>query len=93
MTSSINALINKVRFFTLRTKDLAAARNFYVDPLGLHLIIEEQVGEFFQISIAGVPVCVDLSGADEPFQPNQIGIEVADLPESLKPLRPRDWFQ
>jgi hypothetical protein len=58
-----------------------------VEDLGFP-IVEESAGQFFQVSIAGVPVCVDL---DTSFtgQPNQIGITVSDLEGTIAALRER----
>ena len=74
----MNELLKGIRFITLRTHDLKAARKFYVEDLGFQ-VIEEKAGEFFQVSIAGTPFCVDLTNEIEKWQPNQIGIDVDDL--------------
>jgi catechol 2,3-dioxygenase-like lactoylglutathione lyase family enzyme len=82
--------IRRLQFFTIRTKNLAAAREFYVDKLGFPTI-SEKAGEFFQVSVAGVPVCVDLSKDNPPAQPNQIGIEVTDLDTTMAMLRKKGF--
>jgi catechol 2,3-dioxygenase-like lactoylglutathione lyase family enzyme len=74
----ISSLVKGITFVTLRTADLNTARAFYLDKLGFPLL-EEKAGDFFQVSIGGVPFCIDLSKEREPFQPSQIGITVADL--------------
>ena len=76
--------IRRLQFFTIHTKNLETARQFYVDRLGFP-IMSEQAGEYFQV--AGVPVCVDLSKNNEPAQPNQIGIEVTDVDTITATLR------
>jgi catechol 2,3-dioxygenase-like lactoylglutathione lyase family enzyme len=78
-------VVQRLQFFTIHTRDLGKARQFYVEVLGFP-IVEEREGEFFQVSIAGVPVCVDL---DTSFtgQPNQIGITVGDLESTMAALR------
>lgn len=70
--------IRRLQFFTIRTRNLAAARQFYVDLLGLP-IMNEKPNEYFQVEIAGVPLCVDLDTAGRLQQSNQIGMEVTDL--------------
>ena len=83
----MNALpIRRLQFFTIRTRNLAAARRFYVDLLGLDVVSEEP-GEYVQVSIAGVPVCVDATADDTARQPNQIGIEVDNLERTIEALR------
>ncbi|HEY6328133.1 MAG TPA: VOC family protein [Blastocatellia bacterium] len=74
----VSSLVQGITFVTLRTNDLNAAHAFYVDKLGFP-VLEEKAGDFFQVSIGGVPFCIDLSKEREPFQPSQIGITVADL--------------
>jgi catechol 2,3-dioxygenase-like lactoylglutathione lyase family enzyme len=78
--------IERFQFFTIWTKDLAASRNFYVEILGFP-ILREQAGNFFQVEIAGVPICVDLHPEGGPAQPNQIGIEVSSLEATIGTLR------
>jgi catechol 2,3-dioxygenase-like lactoylglutathione lyase family enzyme len=77
----------RLQFFTIHTRNLDTARQFYVEVLGFP-IVEERRGEFFQVSIAGVPVCVDL---DTSFTgaPNQIGITVSNLESTIAALRER----
>ncbi|PYY07633.1 MAG: hypothetical protein DMG69_17660 [Acidobacteria bacterium] len=88
--SKINGMsslpIRRLQFFTIHTKNLETARQFYVDRLGFP-IMSEQAGEYFQVAIAGVPGCVDLSKNNEPAQPNQIGIEVTDVDTITATLR------
>jgi len=78
--------VERFQFFTIRTKDLQAAYRFYVELLGFP-VIREEPGNFFQVSIAGVPVCVDLHPDQHGWQPNQIGVEVRDLATTLKFLQ------
>lgn len=78
--------IVRLQFFTIRTHDLPAARRFYVEQLGFD-VISEKAGEYVQVAIAGVPVCVDAEAASGPQQPNQIGIEVSDLQEAIRFLQ------
>lgn len=80
--------IVRLQFFTIRTHDLAAARRFYVEQLGFD-IISEKTGEYVQVAIAGVPVCVDAEAVDNPQQANQIGIEVSDLQQTIRYLQGR----
>jgi len=78
----------RLQFFTIRTHNLTAARHFYVDLLGFD-VVSEKPGEYIQVAIAGVPVCVDVAPESTPQQPNQIGIEVADLQQTLQYLYER----
>ncbi len=80
-------VVQRFRFFTIRTRDLDKARQFHVELLRFP-ILDERNGEFFQVSIAGVPVCVDLD-ADFAGQASQIGIAVADLDGTRGALRER----
>jgi catechol 2,3-dioxygenase-like lactoylglutathione lyase family enzyme len=82
--------IRRLQFFTIRTKNLETARQFYVDRLGFP-VMSEQAGEYFQVAIAGVPVCVDVSKDNQPAQPNQIGIEVTDLATTTATLRQKGF--
>ena len=87
-TQVISLPIVRLQFFSIRTHDLAAARRFYVEQLGFD-IISEKAGEYVQVAIAGVPVCVDAEAASGPQQPNQIGIEVSDLQQAIRYLQER----
>jgi catechol 2,3-dioxygenase-like lactoylglutathione lyase family enzyme len=80
--------ILRLQFFTIRTRDLSAARKFYVEQLGFDILSEKE-DEFVQVAIAGVPVCVDAESPGSPQQPNQIGIEVSDLPQAIRYLQER----
>lgn len=80
--------ITHLHFFTIRTHDLCAARHFYVDQLGFE-VISEKPGEYVQVAIAGVPVCIDLTPQNTPQQPNQIGIGVHDLQQACGYLQGR----
>jgi catechol 2,3-dioxygenase-like lactoylglutathione lyase family enzyme len=80
--------LRRLQFFTIRTRNLPAARRFYVDLLGLD-VVSEKPGEYVQVSIAGVPLCVDVTSDDSPQQPNQIGIEVDSLERTMEALRTR----
>jgi|ERR671923_40920 catechol 2,3-dioxygenase-like lactoylglutathione lyase family enzyme len=82
--------IRRLQFFTIRTKSLETARRFYVDDLGFP-IMNEKAGEYFQVAIAGVPLCVDLSTDNVPAQANQIGIEVTDLDTTIAMLRKKGF--
>ena len=82
--------IRRLQFFTIRTKNLETARRFYVDDLGFP-IMNEKAGEYFQVAIAGVPLCVDLSTGNAPTQANQIGIEVTDLDTTIAMLRKKGF--
>ncbi len=85
----MNAIpIVRLQFFTIRTRNLPAARRFYVEQLGFD-IISEKSGEYVQVAIAGVPVCVDAEVAEGPKQPNQIGVEVSDLQQTVRYLQER----
>jgi catechol 2,3-dioxygenase-like lactoylglutathione lyase family enzyme len=78
--------IRRLQFFTIRTRNLAAARQFYVDLLGFP-VMNEKAGEYFQVEIAGVPLCVDLDTTGSLHQSNQMGIEVTDLGATREILR------
>jgi catechol 2,3-dioxygenase-like lactoylglutathione lyase family enzyme len=82
--------IRRVQFFTIRTKNLETARRFYVDDLGFP-IMNEKTGEYFQVAIAGLPLCVDLSADNAPAQANHIGIEVTDLDITMAVLREKGF--
>ena len=76
--------IRRVDFLTIYSSNLAASRKFYVDLLEFPLT-REVSNEFFQIDIAGVPICIDLNEG-QPRQ-NNIGLEVADLAATVAVLR------
>lgn len=82
--------IRRLQFFTIRARNLEAARHFYVDQLGFP-VMSEKAGEYFQVAIAGVPVCVDLSHDGAPAQTNQIGIEVTDLDTAVAMLQKKGF--
>jgi catechol 2,3-dioxygenase-like lactoylglutathione lyase family enzyme len=77
-----------LQFFTIRTANLSAARRFYVELLGFNVLSEKQ-GEYVQVAIAGVPLCVDAGAESGVGQPNQIGIEVRDLQSTIGFLQER----
>ncbi len=76
--------IRRVDFVTIYSKSLAASKKFYVEDLGFPLT-REVAGEFFQINVAGVPICVDLR--ESVRQANNIGLEVDDLAATAAALR------
>ena len=80
--------IRRVEFFTLRTANLERARRFYVESLQLP-VLDEKKGDYFRISVAGVPVCVDFDAAFEGRQSNQIGVAVSHLGVTREALRGR----
>jgi catechol 2,3-dioxygenase-like lactoylglutathione lyase family enzyme len=71
-------------FVTIYCKDLQASKRFYVDLLGFR-IIREVDNDFFQIDIAGVPVCIDLD--PKHAHRNNIAVEVEDLDQAVAALR------
>jgi catechol 2,3-dioxygenase-like lactoylglutathione lyase family enzyme len=72
--------VRGLQFFTIRTRDLSRARRFYVEVLRFP-VLEETPGQFFQVSLGGVPICVDYD-ADFTQQSNQIGIRVGSLEQT-----------
>lgn len=74
-------------FFTIYTKNLASSREFYVERLDFP-IIREVPNEFFQIDVAGVPICVDLDTAHS--HQNNLGVIVSDLAATETALRERN---
>lgn len=70
-------------FVTIYTRDLAAAKAFYVERLGFP-VLRESGQEFLQIDVAGVPVCIDVTS--DPIRPNTIGLEVDDFAATEKIL-------
>jgi len=79
--------IHKLDFVTIYTKNLAASREFYAKRLEFPIIRERQ-NEFFQIEVAGVPICVDLD-TTQPHQ-NNLGVVVSDLAATEAALRERN---
>jgi catechol 2,3-dioxygenase-like lactoylglutathione lyase family enzyme len=63
-------------FVTIYTRDLVAAKAFYVERLGFPILRDAEQA-FVQIDVAGVPVCIDAS--TDPIRPNTIAVEVEDL--------------
>lgn len=58
----------RLRFATVRTRDLTKARHFYEKALGLQLTREEE--EYVQLDVGGAQLCVDLASEtaeDEPL--------------------------
>src|SRR6266545_837569 len=76
--------IRRVEFVTIYSKNLTAAKRFYVEALEFPLM-REVANEFFQINVAGVPVCIDFD--ETATQHNNIGILVDDLDVTLSALR------
>ncbi|HYL98271.1 MAG TPA: VOC family protein [Blastocatellia bacterium] len=71
--------IKSVQFLTVKSKNLTASRQFYIERLGLSLL-DEKENEFFQFGIAGVPICVDYHRDRSGKESNQLGIETSDVP-------------
>jgi catechol 2,3-dioxygenase-like lactoylglutathione lyase family enzyme len=46
-------------------------------------VTSEKWGEYVQVEIAGVPICIDITREGSPQQPNQIGVEVDDLQRTI----------
>jgi catechol 2,3-dioxygenase-like lactoylglutathione lyase family enzyme len=78
--------VTRCEFVTIYAKDLAASRHFYVDVLGFD-VIREKSGDFFQIDLAGTPLCVDhdTRGGHR----NNIGLQVSDLEATAALLKRR----
>ena len=78
--------IRQLDFVTIHSTNLASSREFYLERLGFPLI-REVAGEFFQMEVAGVPICVDLdkSGTHQ----NNFGLVVEDLAATEAALRER----
>lgn len=73
-------------FVTIYTTNLAASREFYVERLEFPLI-REVLNQFFQIKVAGVPICVDLDATR--LHQNTFGVVVSDLAVTEAALRER----
>jgi catechol 2,3-dioxygenase-like lactoylglutathione lyase family enzyme len=80
--------VQRFEFVTIYCKDLKASKRFYVDLLGFE-ITREVEGDFFQINVAGVPICVDLDAAHA--HRNNIAVEVADLDQTIAALREKGF--
>jgi catechol 2,3-dioxygenase-like lactoylglutathione lyase family enzyme len=80
--------VKRFEFVTIYCKDLKASRNFYVDVLGFP-VIREAENDFFQIDVAGVPVCIDLDRAHA--HRNNFAVEVADLEQTAATLRAKGF--
>lgn len=79
--------ILRTQFVTIHTRTLEASRHFYVD-LFQFPVLSEKRGDFVQIDVAGVPICIDLDKAAHPsIGKNQIGVQVSDLPAAIAALR------
>ena len=79
--------IQQLDFVTIYTKNLATSREFYTERLEFP-IIREVPNEFFQIEVAGVPICVDLDMAQS--HQNNFGLIVSDLAATEAALRERN---
>ncbi len=77
-----------LRFATVRTRDLAKARSFYEEALGLRLTREEQ--EYVQLDAGGTQLCVDLAGHESEDEPMLI-FEATDLPGLREQLTQRGY--
>ncbi|MGH8613020.1 MAG: hypothetical protein ACREYF_13620 [Gammaproteobacteria bacterium] len=51
-------MFERYSFFAITTKDLAAARRFWVERFA---VTEEGPGEFFIVNACGLRLCVDLT--------------------------------
>ncbi len=80
--------IRQLDFVTIYSRNLTASREFYVDRLEFPLI-REVPNEFFQISVAGVPICVDLDTAQT--HQNNIGVLVDDIGATEAVLRKKGF--
>jgi catechol 2,3-dioxygenase-like lactoylglutathione lyase family enzyme len=80
--------VKRFEFVTIYCRDLKASRKFYVDVLGFP-VIREKESDFFQIDVAGVPVCVDLDPVHA--HRNNIAVEVADLEQTAAALRTKGF--
>ncbi len=76
--------IQRVDFVTIYSKNLTASREFYIEVLEFPLI-REVPNEFFQINMAGVPICVDLDPGKA--HQNNLGLVVDNLAATEAALR------
>jgi len=80
----------RLRYATLRTRDLDRSVGFYEDILGLQRTKTKE-GEFVQLNVGGAELCVDLSrgeSADEEMEPSLI-FAVDDLEALCQRLQKR----
>lgn len=88
-------MFERYSFVAITTRNLAAARRFWVGELGC-AIIEERPDDFFIVDAGGLRLCVDLAdgenhvaGSTDPV----IGFKVASLREVLERLHDEGTYE
>jgi catechol 2,3-dioxygenase-like lactoylglutathione lyase family enzyme len=84
-------MFERYSFVAITTKDLSAARRFWVEQLGFR-VTEESPSEFFIVDAGGLRLCVDgpddeihFTGSTDPV----VGLKVRSLAETLRMLKGR----
>jgi catechol 2,3-dioxygenase-like lactoylglutathione lyase family enzyme len=87
-------MLERYSFVAITTRDLAAARHFWVEQLGF-AVTEERRDDYFIVDAGGLRLGVDLAdgenhilGSTDPV----IGFKVSSLTEALEDLRERGWY-
>ncbi len=84
-------MFDRYSFVAVTTKDLPAARRFWVEQLGCP-VTEERAGEFFIVDAGGLRLCVDLPDGEIHFLGSTdpvIGLKVRSLQACLGTLTAR----
>lgn len=84
-------MIERYAFVAITTRDLTAARDFWIGKLGFR-ILDEQAGKFFMVDAGGLRLCIDreetemyrVKGVDP-----TLGFKVRSLHETVRALRMR----
>ncbi len=87
----MSGIFERHAFVALTTTDLARARRFWVDALGLP-VLRGEGDHFFMVDAGGLRLCVDMADGDlhraggtDPV----VGLKVADLGSALAALAAR----
>jgi catechol 2,3-dioxygenase-like lactoylglutathione lyase family enzyme len=88
-------MLERYSFVAITTRNLTAARRFWVEQLGF-AVTEERRDDFFIVDAGGLRLCVDLAdgenhviGSTDPV----IGFKVSSVTEALEELRERGWYE
>ena len=88
-------MFERYSFVAITTRNLPAARHFWVGQLGCR-VLEERVDDYFIVDAGGLRLCIDLAdgenhktGSTDPV----IGFKVSSVAEVLEDLRERGWYE
>jgi len=88
-------MFERYSFVAITTRNLAAARQFWVEQLGCR-VTEERVDDYFIVDAGGLRLCIDLADGENHVEGSTdpvLGFKVASLREVLERLHDEGLYE